>query len=111
MAKTNLTDRREKLAEKQRQIAAKLKTIDAKAATQVRKDETRRKVIVGALALRHAEVNPESEFARQMIALIAHEIATAANARARETLKRLFADVLPKAMPPEEVAPASPVGA
>ena len=111
MAKTSLTDRREKLAEKQRQISARLKTLDAKAAAQVRKDETRRKVIVGALALRHAELNPESEFARQMIALIAHEIAAAANARTRENLERLFADVLPKPTSTEESAPASPAGA
>jgi hypothetical protein len=102
MAKTSLTDRRAKLAEKQRQIEAKLKTLDAKAAAQVRKDETRRKVIIGALALRHAELNPESEFFRKIIALISHEIANSANARARENLERLFANILPKPTPLEE---------
>jgi hypothetical protein len=99
MAKTSLMDRRAKLAEKQRQIEAKLKTLDAKAAAQVRKDETRRKVIVGALALRHAELNPESEFSRKIIALISNEIATAANPRARENIERLFANILTKPAP------------
>jgi hypothetical protein len=106
MVKTSLTDRRAKLAEKQRQIEARLKTLDAKAAAQVRKDEIRRKVIVGALALRHAELNPESEFFRKIIALISNEIATAANHRARENLERLFANILPKPTPLEEPEPA-----
>ena len=102
MTKTSLTDRRAKLAEKQRQITAKLKTIDAKAAAQVRKDETRRKVIAGALALRHAELNPTDEFTRKMIELIAHEIETATNDKTRENLERLFANILPKPTPLEE---------
>jgi hypothetical protein len=106
MAKASLTDRRAKLAEKQRQITAKLKTLDARAAAQLRKDETRRKVIIGALALRHAELNPESGFARQTIALIANEIETAANPRARETIERLFAGVLPTK--PEPLAEPEP---
>jgi hypothetical protein len=111
MAKTSLTDRRAKLAEKQRQIEAKLKTLDAKAAAQVRKDETRRKVIVGALALRHAELNQESEFSKKIIELIAHEIETTAAPKARENLQSLFASLLIKTAPLDAAEPPPSGGA
>jgi hypothetical protein len=107
MAKTSLTDRRAKLTEKQRQIAEKLKTLDAKAAAQVRKDETRRKVIAGALALRCAELTPEGDFAKQIIALIANEIASTENERNRATLRKLFSGLLPEPKPQDSPPLAS----
>ena len=93
MTKTSSGDRRERLAIKKQQIEARLKAIDAKAKTQDRKKDTRRKVIAGALALRHVVRNPKSDFSKQMNALIAHEIATA-TPNMRKNLERLFADFL-----------------
>lgn len=110
MARTTLTDRRAKLAEKQRQITEQLKTLDARAKAQERKEETRRKVIAGALALRHAELNPASDFARQMSALIASEIATSENEKTRETLRKLFAGLLPE-LPPQGATPPAQASA
>ncbi len=107
MARTTLTDKRAKLAEKQRQIAEQLKTLDARAKAQERKDDTRRKVVAGALAIRHAELNPGSDFARQMTELIAGEVAAAENEKTKETLRKLFAGLLPE-LALEDATPPAP---
>ena len=60
----------EKLKAKKAQIDAQLKAAQARERTQKRKDDTRRKIIAGALALEHAERNPDSEFTRTMLHLI-----------------------------------------
>ncbi|MEL6362429.1 MAG: mobilization protein C [Pseudomonadota bacterium] len=62
--------RLEKLKAKKAQIDAQLKAAQARERTQKRKDDTRRKIIAGALALEHAERNPDSEFTRTMLRLI-----------------------------------------
>lgn len=56
----------EKLAElqqKQDQLKARIQKEKAKLASDERKRDTRRKIIAGALALEHADQNPDSEFA------------------------------------------------
>lgn len=56
----------EKLAElqaKEAQLKARIQKEKAKLASDERKRDTRRKIIAGALALEHAEQNPDSEFA------------------------------------------------
>lgn len=53
----NADDRRTKLLEQRRQIEAKLKRLDAQARIQARKQDARRKIIAGALALEYAERN------------------------------------------------------
>jgi len=60
----------EKLKAKKAQIDAQLKAAEARERTQKRKDDTRRKIIAGALALEHAERNPDSEFTKTMLRLI-----------------------------------------
>ena len=50
--------RKEKLLEQQRAIAAKLKRIDAKENDALRRADTRRKVVAGAIVLEHAQHNP-----------------------------------------------------
>ena len=52
------------------QIDAKLKAIKARERNQERKKDTRRKIIIGALALEHTNKNPHSEFAKKMHSLI-----------------------------------------
>lgn len=49
----------EKLKAQKAALDAKIKRAEAKERAQARKDETRRKVIVGAVILEHAELKPE----------------------------------------------------
>lgn len=58
------------LKERQAQIAAQIKLLDAREKEQARKNDTRRKVIAGALALEHAQKNPDSAFAGQLSRLL-----------------------------------------
>lgn len=60
----------EKLEAKRAQIDAQIKDARARERNQKRKDDTRMKIIAGALALEHATRNPDSEFARTMVRLI-----------------------------------------
>lgn len=60
----------DKLLAKKSQIDAQLQAARARDRQQKRKDDTRRKIISGALALEHAERNPDSEFSRTMLRLI-----------------------------------------
>jgi len=60
----------DKLEQKRAQLDAQLKAARARDRTQKRKDDTRRKIIAGALALEHAENNPNGEFSRTILGLI-----------------------------------------
>ena len=62
--------RLDKLRAKKAQIDAQIKAAESRERQQKRKDDTRRKIISGYLALEHAERNPDSEFARTMLRLI-----------------------------------------
>lgn len=68
------TENIDKLLEKRRkldeQIRAKRARIRAKQSKKNRKEETRRKIITGALALEHAAQNPNSDFARTLQRLL-----------------------------------------
>ncbi|HVW11301.1 MAG TPA: hypothetical protein VHC90_22100 [Bryobacteraceae bacterium] len=69
-ARVSKLGRIQRLKEQQAQLAAKIKDLSAREAAQARKDDTRRKIIVGALALEHMEKNPDSDFARRLFALL-----------------------------------------
>ena len=62
-------DQLDKLREKKAQIDAKLKKLEAREKERARKADTRRKVIAGALALEHAEIDPE--FGEKLRSLLA----------------------------------------
>ncbi|WP_226019379.1 hypothetical protein [Novosphingobium sp. FKTRR1] len=64
MPRMKPTDKIEALRQKQAQIAAQLKAAEAREKETVRKSDTRRKVIAGALAVEHMDKNPKSEFAK-----------------------------------------------
>jgi hypothetical protein len=86
--------RLEKLREQQSQLAAKIKSLEARKRQQTRKDDTRRKVIAGALALHHMEKNPGSSFAKTLMGLL-DEYVTRPNER------KLFGlDPLPESAQP-----------
>ena len=61
-------DERAKLLEKKARLDARLKALALQEQKQKRKDDTRRKIIAGALVLEHAELKPE--FAGMLAALL-----------------------------------------
>ena len=66
MAQTKI----EKLREKAAQIDAQIKDIEARQRSQTRKNDTRRKIIAGALALHHLDKNPDDTFSRKLLRLL-----------------------------------------
>lgn len=50
-------DRIQKLKDRKSQIEAQLKKLEAQARAKERRQDTRRKIIAGALALKHAEID------------------------------------------------------
>ena len=61
---------RDRLKEKLAQKQARLDKFEALRAERDRKQDTRRKIIAGALALEHAALHPESAFATELQALL-----------------------------------------
>lgn len=59
---------REKLLAQKAQIEARLKDLDAREKAQQRKLDTRRKIVAGAIALEHAEIDPT--FGAELAALL-----------------------------------------
>ena len=64
------SSRLDKLKEKRQQLDAQIKDAEARQREQQRKDDARRKIIAGALALEHTEKNPDGEFGRKMLMLL-----------------------------------------
>jgi predicted nucleic acid-binding Zn-ribbon protein len=60
----------EKLKLQREQLNARIKDAEAKERKQNRKNETRRKIIIGAIAQAHSETHPASEFTAQLIELL-----------------------------------------
>ena len=58
-AKKPVTDRIADLKAKKDKLTARLNTLEAKAKTDDRKRDTRRKIVVGAAVLAHAELHPQ----------------------------------------------------
>lgn len=58
------------LEQKRAQLDAQIKALKARERQQVRKDETRRKILVGALAREHATTFPDSDFAAVLNGLL-----------------------------------------
>ena len=70
MARINNTDKLAKLQEQMAKLAAQARDLQAREKDKERKNDTRRKVIAGALALEHLEKNPGGHFATQLVALL-----------------------------------------
>lgn len=66
------SDRLTRLREKKAQIDAQLKQLEAREREQERRNDTRRKIIVGALALEHAE--KDEAFGAELYRLIARYV-------------------------------------
>ena len=59
MARKTPQEQREKLLKQKQQLENRLKALDAKQTLQERKDDTRRKILVGAIVLHHATLKPD----------------------------------------------------
>ena len=62
--------RLDQLLKQKFQLEARIKSETAKVRTQQRKDDTRRKIIAGAIALQNFETKPDSEFAHELLSLL-----------------------------------------
>ena len=60
------SQRIQKLRDKHKEIALQIKNLEARTRDQDRKDDTRRKIIVGALALENMAQHPGSEFSQEL---------------------------------------------
>lgn len=58
--------RLEKLIQKRKQIDAQIQQANAIERTKRRKEDTRRKIIVGALAIENMELHPDGAFTREL---------------------------------------------
>lgn len=52
-------ERRAILLDRKKKLEDQLKRLDARSSAKKRKDDTRRKIILGAICLHHAELKPE----------------------------------------------------
>lgn len=66
-----------KLKEQQAQITAQIRQESAKLTGQKRKDDTRRKIIAGALALEHAEI--DADFGQALMRLLDRHVTKTAD--------------------------------
>ncbi len=60
----------DKLLEKRAQLDARIQTTKARLRQQERKADTRRKIIVGALAIEHADIGHDPEFSATLYRLL-----------------------------------------
>jgi hypothetical protein len=70
MPRLKLDAKRAQLIEQKAKLEAQLRALDAKKKLTTRKEDTRRKVIAGALALEHMEKNPTGPFAATLRELL-----------------------------------------
>jgi hypothetical protein len=101
MARIKSTDKLTKLQEQIKQLQAQEAAIVARQKEQDRKNETRRKVIAGALAIEHWEKNPQSEFGRVFTRLLGEYVT-------RPSDRALFPD-LPPIPGPDNTPAQAPV--
>ena len=69
------TTRLEKLIEKRKQIDAQIQKASAIERTKKRKADTRRKIIVGALAIENMEMHPNGSFTRELQRVLNEHVA------------------------------------
>ena len=99
MTRLNASNRKTALEKKREQIEAQLKAIAAREKETARKEDTRRKVIAGALALEHMDKNPHSPFAGIMHDLLTNYV---------EPRSRYLFPFVPPVEPPKEGPSAAP---
>ena len=84
-------ERLKALEQKQAQIKAQIQALKARDTAQERKDDTRRKVLLGALVLHRLENGKDEEFARRLGEWLKRELP---DFLTRPGDKELFADLI-----------------
>lgn len=74
MGRLTPDEKRETLTKKKQALEAQLKALDARSKAQARKDDTRRKVIAGAVALEHMQRNPDDPLSVKLREIIARSV-------------------------------------
>jgi len=59
MARKTVEEQKAELEKRKKQIENRLKALEAKQTLQERKDDTRRKILAGAIVLHHAKLKPD----------------------------------------------------
>lgn len=70
MSRKGTAEKLDALKRKRAELDAQIQAVSARQREAERKADTRRKILAGALALEHAEKNPESEFAKKLFRLL-----------------------------------------
>lgn len=98
------SEKRKALMEQRAALDEQLRNIDKAEREQARKDETRRKIVAGAIALEHLEKNPNDPAAQKIKALLNEFVETRdralfpflpSNGPERPAAKTAKADTLP----------------
>lgn len=69
-ANSMTTERLKKLRDKKAALEAQIRDLTSRERQQERKDDTRRKIILGAFALEHLEKNRDSHFTKTLLPLL-----------------------------------------
>jgi hypothetical protein len=64
------------LKKKRDQLTAQIKAAQSKEQNHARKEDTRRKIIIGAVARNHADMHPDSPFATELQTLLEKYVTT-----------------------------------
>ena len=59
MARKTVEEQKAELEKRKKQLENRIKALEAKQTTQERKDDTRRKILAGAIVLHHATLKPD----------------------------------------------------
>ena len=97
---------RRPIAERLAQLDAQRKTLQARLGTQERANDTRRKILLGALVLNRLEGNDDPEFSTRLRQWLRRELP---GFLTREADKTLFADLIVPPFPDRPAQAASAV--
>lgn len=98
---------RKTIEQKLAELDAQRATLKARLGKQERANDTRRKVLLGALVLHRLESGKDEEFARRLREWLRRELP---DFLTRETDKALFADLIHPAPAPAATSPAPTTG-
>ena len=88
MPKLSFAEKKKRIEEKQAKLAGQLKKIESAENQKARRDDTRRKVIAGAIALYDMQMRPDDPFAKRLRELLNNHVA--------EEARPLFSFIDPK---------------
>ena len=76
MARLKTMDKIDNVKKKMNQMHAQLKALESQQKIELRKADTRRKIVAGGLVLNYCKKNPDDPFSVKLIELIAEQVNT-----------------------------------